>query len=302
MKNKPLVSIIITTYKRPSSLVRAINSVLNQTYSNIEIVVVDDNNPNTEFRNETKELMEQYNENTKVKYIKHSENKNGAAARNTGINHSDGYYVTFLDDDDEYREDKIEKQVHFLENNNAYEGVYCGWQEGADTIYPKYKGDLTFYLLSGEVRIVTNAIMISRDSALSIGGWDITFRRNQEAALLLRFFDAGYEIGYVPEILFDQDTEASPNASNASQNEEDFDYYLDVHERQIKESSKKLERSPNNIYSFRYRGVLLRYVKQGDYSGAFKLYSKMMKKIPLRFNKDIFVYIIKRLLGKDIYS
>lgn len=302
MKNKPLVSIIITTYKRPSSLERAINSVLNQTYSNIEIVVVDDNNRNTEFRYETKELMEQYNENTKVKYIKHSENKNGAAARNTGINHSNGYYVTFLDDDDEYRKDKIEKQVHFLENNDEYAGVYCGWQEGSDTIHPKHKGDLTFYLLSGEVRIVTNAIMISRKSALFINGWDETFRRNQEAVLLLRFFDAGYEIGYVPEILFDQDTEASPNASNASQNEEDFDYYLDVHERQIKESSKELERSPNTIYSYRYRGVLLRYLKQDDYSGALRLYFKMMKRIPLRFNRDIFVYIIKRLLGKDIYS
>lgn len=290
-QSNPLVSIIITTYKRPTSLESAINSVLNQTYSNIEIVVVDDNNPNTAFRNETEQLMKQYNENDKVKYIKHLENKNGAAARNTGISNSDGFYITFLDDDDEYRPNKIEKQVIFLENHRSYEGAYCGWQEGTNKIRPRHKGDLSFHLLSGEVRIVTNAIMVTKQSALSIDGWDESFRRNQEAAFLLRFFDANYKIGYVPDILFDQDTEDSENASNALQNEKDFDYYLDVHERQIEESANELNRDKDIIYSYRYRGVLLRYLKQKNFLGALKIYFKMSKKMPLRFNKDLFIYI-----------
>lgn len=299
---RPLASVIITTYKRPEFLVRAIKSVKVQTYSNFEILIVDDNNPDTEYRKETEELMSEFENDNQIKYIKHAKNMNGAAARNTGIRNAKGKYVTFLDDDDVYLPEKITKQVDFLEKNKSCEGVYCGWQEGTEKIRPKRAGDLTFYLLSGEVRIVTNAIMVTKESALSIGGWDETFRRNQEAAFLLRFFDAGYVIGYVEDILFDQDTEDSSNASKALQNEEDFDYYLKVHERQIEESAKTLNRDKDIIYSYRYRGVLLRYLKQKNFSGALKVYLKMSKKMPLRFNKDIFIYILKRLLGKELYS
>ena len=99
--NTPLVSVIIPTYKRPDYLDRAIDSVLNQTYNNIEIIVVDDNNPNTEGRERTEKIMRRYENNPHVIYIKHEYNKNGSAARNTGFKASHGVYLAFLDDDDQ---------------------------------------------------------------------------------------------------------------------------------------------------------------------------------------------------------
>ena len=84
MKEK-MVSVIIPTYKRADYLTRAIDSVLNQTYNNIEIIVVDDNNSNSTDRKNTESIMQKYNENSKIKYIKHSKNMNGSAARNTGV-------------------------------------------------------------------------------------------------------------------------------------------------------------------------------------------------------------------------
>lgn len=302
IKGMPLVSIIITTYKRANSLVEAVESVLNQTYSNIEIIVVDDNNPDTEYRHNTQQLMKKFENNDSVKYVQHSENKNGAAARNTGIQHSRGDYITYLDDDDQYLEEKVEKQVEFLQNNLDYEGVYCAWREGDDLILPKHEGDLTFHLLSGVVRIITNAIMVTRRSTIEVNGWDESFRRNQEAAFLLRFFKAGHKLGYVPDVLFEIDNEESTNASNASQNEEDFDYYLSVHQEQLEDSSKKLGIDKDVIYSYRYRGVLMRYLKHRDISGALKLYFKMVKKMPIRFHKDLIIYIVRRLHGKPLYS
>ena len=102
------VSVIIPTYNRAESLKRAIDSVLNQTYKNVEIIVVDDNNPNTTYREENeKSIKKYYGENEKVKYIKHPENKNGAAARNTGIRNATGKYITFLDDDDYFMNNRI---------------------------------------------------------------------------------------------------------------------------------------------------------------------------------------------------
>ena len=125
MKNEPLVSIIIPTYKRSNMLSRTIESVLNQTYQNIEIIVVDDNDKNTTYRKDTEIVMRKYKDNYKVKYIKHDKNMNGAVARNTGIRVSKGEYIGFLDDDDIFYKEKIQKQVEYLEKNIEYDAVYC---------------------------------------------------------------------------------------------------------------------------------------------------------------------------------
>ena len=113
--NDKLVSIIIPTYKGNSFLGRAVSSALLQTYSNVEVIVVDDNNPETMERFETERVMDSFKDNTKVKYIKHERNRNGSAARNTGVRFSHGEYVAFLDDDDEYMPSKIESMVSKME-------------------------------------------------------------------------------------------------------------------------------------------------------------------------------------------
>lgn len=115
MSNIPKVSVVIPTYKRPKYLKRALDSVLRQTYKNIEIIVVDDNNSDDEYRIETEKFMKKFND-SRIKYIKHERNKNGSAARNTGIKNSSGKYITFLDDDDEFADQRIEKLVQCMEN------------------------------------------------------------------------------------------------------------------------------------------------------------------------------------------
>ena len=98
--NEELVSVIIPTYKRSEMLPRAVESALNQTYSNIEVVVVDDNDPESTWRKDTSERMLQFKNDNRVKYICHEKNSNGSVARNTGIKNSAGSIIAFLDDDD----------------------------------------------------------------------------------------------------------------------------------------------------------------------------------------------------------
>ena len=119
-----MISIIIPTYNQRGFLVGAIDSVLSQSYQDIEVIIVDDNNPNTEARRKTECLMSAYSNNPRVKYLKHDVNKNGSAARNTGFQASKGEYIAFLDDDDFWAEDKLEKQVNYLCENPQYDGVY----------------------------------------------------------------------------------------------------------------------------------------------------------------------------------
>ena len=111
-----LVSVIVPTYKRPLFyLSRAVESLLNQTHKNVEIVVIDDS-PNDypdrpQIENYIRDVAREHPD---VIYIQNDKSLGGALARNKGIQACHGAYITFLDDDDEYRPEKIERQLRFM--------------------------------------------------------------------------------------------------------------------------------------------------------------------------------------------
>ncbi|MBR2827682.1 MAG: glycosyltransferase family 2 protein, partial [Bacilli bacterium] len=121
-----LVSVIIPTYKRSDKVEKAIKSVLEQTYPNIEIIVVDDNKKFPKEREKTKEIIKKY---PNIKYLENDSNLGGALSRNKGILQSKGKYIAFLDDDDMFYPTKIEKQMklmHQLEKEGIHIGmIYC---------------------------------------------------------------------------------------------------------------------------------------------------------------------------------
>ena len=91
-----LVSVIIPTYKGADKINSAVDSVLNQTYKNIEVIVVNDNGENEPEQLLTAEKMKKYETFENVKYLVHKKNINGSAARNTGIRASKGFFWAFL--------------------------------------------------------------------------------------------------------------------------------------------------------------------------------------------------------------
>jgi glycosyltransferase involved in cell wall biosynthesis len=113
------VSVIIPNYNRTNKLKLAINSVLNQSFQDFEILVVDDFSEKIE---EIKVLIEDFNDN-RIKFIEHSINRGGGAARNTGILKAKGKYIAFLDSDDAWAKNKIEKQ--FLACEKYGNEVFC---------------------------------------------------------------------------------------------------------------------------------------------------------------------------------
>ena len=105
------VSVVIPTYKRPDILPRAIKSVLSQSYENLEVIVVSDG-----FHEETDKVMNQFVDNNKINYYTYPKNQGGNYARNYGITHSTGEYIAFLDDDDLWDKDKLQKQMEIIKN------------------------------------------------------------------------------------------------------------------------------------------------------------------------------------------
>ena len=116
-EKNPTVSVIIPTYNRAHLIGRAIQSVLNQTYRDFEIIVVDDGSADN-----TEEVVKSFYD-KRIKYIKHKKNKGAAATRNTGIKAARGKYIAFQDSDDEWLPEKLEKQMKVFENAPAKVGV-----------------------------------------------------------------------------------------------------------------------------------------------------------------------------------
>jgi len=121
-ENKPAVSIIIQTYNRRQSIGRSIKSVLNQTYRDFELIIVDDGSTDN-----TKELVADFND-ERIKYVRHEENKGEAAARNTGIKAARYDYIVYQDSDDKWLPEKLARQIELLENASPEVGViYTGF-------------------------------------------------------------------------------------------------------------------------------------------------------------------------------
>jgi glycosyltransferase involved in cell wall biosynthesis len=113
------VSVIIPAYNMANYLKEAVQGILNQTYQNFEIVVVNDASTD-----HTDQVMQQFRD-PRIKYIVHPENRYAAAARNTGIRASEGDFIAFVDADDKVHPEKLAIQVAFLENNPEIGLVYC---------------------------------------------------------------------------------------------------------------------------------------------------------------------------------
>ena len=185
-ENNEMVSVIIPSYGGGQYLQRSIESVLSQTYKNIECIVVDDNGLGCPNQLKTAEVMRQYAENKDVYYITHEVNINGSAARNTGVKHSHGEYICLLDDDDVYYPDKIEKQISALKKAGSQYGLtYYSveiYEEGKP-VRIRNVHDSTDYLLDLLLHkqvIGSSSLMIRKSLWNDLNGFDESFKRHQD--------------------------------------------------------------------------------------------------------------------------
>lgn len=205
--NKPLVSVIIPTYKRADMLTKAIDSAINQTYKNIEIIVIDDNDPSSKYRFETKKKLSSYIQSGVIRYIENEKNLGGAITRNRAVEQSKGEYIAFLDDDDIFFPTKIEKQVEVMIQNkdNNVGLVYChcnGVDEEGNILWENtnsYEG-LPLYESMIYCIASTSLWLCDKKMLLDIGGFEDTPSK-QDLLLMVKIISNEYKIICVREKL-----------------------------------------------------------------------------------------------------
>jgi len=187
-KKFPTVSVIIPTYNRAHLVGRAIQSVLEQTYQDFELIVVDDGSTDN-----TKEVVKGFND-KRIKYILHEKNKGATAARNTGIKAARGEYIAFQDSDDEWLPVKLEKQMKVFEAASPEVGVvYTGfWRiESNKKIYipsekvARKEGNIHAELLRGNF-VDTPTAVVKKDCFAKVGIFDERLPRLQDWELFIR--------------------------------------------------------------------------------------------------------------------
>lgn len=274
---KEVVSVIIPTYKRSEYIERAIHSILMQTYKDIEIIVVDDNDSDTEERKILEEKMKKYSNNKKIIYMQHKQNKNGAAARNTGIKIAHGEYITFLDDDDYFLTNRIEKMVNTLRENNEFDCAY------SSTIITKNKkiigynkaeesGNMKKQLLVGDFSFGSGSNIFFRANAIKkINGFDESFKRHQDIETMLRYFNIGKIIA-VKEYLLVKTQDDRSNEPDIEKYENIKEHYFQSFKNDIDQLSKK---DYNRFFKNNYMELVYTCIRTKKYKLCRKYENKV---------------------------
>lgn len=215
MITNKLVSIVIPTYKRATMLHRAIASSLEQTYQNLEVLVVSDNEPDDKYTAKARETVESFND-SRVKIMIQEKHINGAVARNVGIRASKGEYISFLDDDDYIDPEKIERQIAVLSSlDDSWGGVCCrykAYQNGklVEVASPFKSGHVYKQQMMSLIRTQTNSLLLRRDALFDAGLFDEHLLRNQDVQLITRF-TYKYKLMFMDEFLNNLDHDDQQN-------------------------------------------------------------------------------------------
>lgn len=203
-----LVTVCITTYNRSNLLPATIKSVQNQTYKNLEIIVVDDFS-----KDDTSKVVQDFlNADNRIRYIRHNENKGLASARNTAIFNAKGKYFTFCDDDDIWKENFVEEFVKLAEIYNENFCFCCGTINIASnnsevTIIPDFQGSMREIVRKGYTPPVAAQFYYTK-MLQQIGGYNTYIRTGVDHDLWISLAEQNVEIVSLQKAL------SIPNFSN----------------------------------------------------------------------------------------
>jgi glycosyltransferase involved in cell wall biosynthesis len=287
-----LVSIVIPTYNRAHLLSRAIKSVLNQTYSNFELMVVDDCSTD-----DTENVVTSFHDD-RIQYIRHEKNRGAPAARNTGIVAAKGEYIAFQDSDDEWLPTKLEKQVVAFNSAPTDLGVvYTSFwliDQSKKTVVPssyvkKTEGNIHDTLL--EMNFISTPTAVVRKECFEKVGMFANIPRFQDWELWLRI-SKYYSFKHLREPLVNAHRQPDSISRKADALISARKYILSKYFNEISEKPKLLSKHYSDI------GIFL--CSKGDIKAGRKYFFKAVFAHP--FNAKLLLWAIASIFGSTAYK
>jgi glycosyltransferase involved in cell wall biosynthesis len=215
--DRPAVSVVIPAYRASRDIADALASVFRQTFTDFEVIVVNDGCPDTEALTRA---LAPYS--SRIRYIAQT-NQGAAAARNTGVRVARGRLIAFLDADDVWRPDFLRSQTRLLDERPMCTLVYADALITGDTALARQRfsdgapsiGPLTLMaLVEQRCNIMLSTVVVRRDPLLAVGGFDETIRRGHDADLWFRLALAGAWLHYNPAVLAERRVRAEGLSGN----------------------------------------------------------------------------------------
>ena len=185
------VSIGLPTFNRAKLLGRAIDSIISQSFSDFELIVVDDGSADN-----TKEVVRAYKD-TRIRYVLHDKNKGLMASRNTALSESQGEYIAFQDSDDWWHRDFLEESLAILEKTpdrvgGVHSRIEKQYRNGTQYSFPNFRetrteGNLLELMLGGGYLITLQAFVMKKMCFEQVGVFDEDFRVFGDAEFIIRF-------------------------------------------------------------------------------------------------------------------
>lgn len=258
-----MISVIIPTYNRDKTILKSINSVLNQTYSDIEVIVVDDGSTDN-----TKKTVNSIKD-KRLKYI-YQKNQGACVARNRGIEEARGEYIAFHDSDDEWKNNKLEVQIKFLNEKKA-DFVSCGMKRNTKSNLKNVSLDYEINLENLlKYNVMSTQTMLMKKEVCQKVKFDKSFKRLQDWDYVLQVYLANYKIEYLNKPLVE---------TNDSDNSITYNVNIEYACNHLIEKYKKYYNQYKKSLAYVYM-LIARNAKNENRKIAHKYLVKSFKKDP----------------------
>ncbi len=284
----PKVSIIIPTYNRSRFLRLAVQSVLAQTFTDFEIVIVDDAS-----QDDTRGAVASLRD-PRIRYIRHDRNRRISGTRNTGITNSTGEYIAFLDDDDEWLPSKLAQQVAALDSSaptvgavyTAFAQIDVATQEVLRIIRPGKRGHILHELCKRNWIGTASTVCLRRQCVEEVGLFDESVEFGEEYDMWIRVAHR-FDFKYIDEVLVKYGVHANRLSTN-------YKIMISGLERQLEKHASFFAIDRAN-YSRRYAWLGTLYCYNGDVRKGREALLEAIMASPLKVNS--YAYLGLTLLG-----
>lgn len=297
------ISIILPTYNRAHLLKRAINSVLNQTFKNWELLIIDDGSTDN-----TKNIINDFSNDNRIKYF-YKENSGGPAGpRNMGINEATGEYIAFLDSDDEWLSEKLEKQLSLFNNTNFNIGfVGCNVniieKLNDNTLKSsdykiKYNGNILQNILESNFILSCSNVLTKKNILIQNGGFDTQLKYLDDWDMWIKISMSGYDFDFIKYPLFNYYI----HETNITKNFNSYQIFLEKvtilnKYKYFSEDTKKLLKTGLQFLSYNNEVASIEYIKKSLSIKPYNLLSLASYHLLSRGNfcKQFLKFIIKSI-------